>query len=82
MIIEIQIGNQSNGLECSPYIIAELSVNHNSKPDTILCVTEELEKTGVDAVKLQICKPRNKLRHTQSAVYLAPVLVYQSLNSN
>lgn len=40
-----------------PYVIAELSANHNGKLETALCIIEEAKKTGADAVKLQTYTP-------------------------
>lgn len=36
-----------------PYVIAELSANHNGRLDTALKIIEEAKKAGADAVKLQ-----------------------------
>ena len=36
-----------------PYIIAELSANHNGKLETAMKIIEEAKKAGADAVKLQ-----------------------------
>ena len=49
----ITIDNREIGAHCSPYIIAELSANHNGCLDTALKIIEEAKKAGADAVKLQ-----------------------------
>lgn len=43
--------------EQSPYIIAELSANHNGKLETAFKIIEEAKKAGADAVKFQTYRP-------------------------
>ncbi len=53
----IDIAGRRIGTDCSPYVIAELSANHNGKLETALRIIEEAKKAGADAVKLQTYKP-------------------------
>ncbi len=50
---KISIAGRDIGIEHSPYVIAELSANHNGKLDTAMKIIEEAKKAGADAVKLQ-----------------------------
>lgn len=52
-MIDIQIAGRSIGPSFPPYIIAEMSANHNGKIDTAFRIIEEAKKAGADAVKLQ-----------------------------
>lgn len=54
---EISIAGRQIGQDFAPYIIAELSANHNGKLETALKIIEEAAKTGADAVKLQTYRP-------------------------
>ncbi|MDB9998560.1 N-acetylneuraminate synthase family protein, partial [Alphaproteobacteria bacterium] len=49
----ITIAGRHIGVTEPPYIIAELSANHNGNLDTALRIIEEAKKAGADAVKLQ-----------------------------
>ncbi|SFR45014.1 N-acetylneuraminate synthase [Pseudidiomarina maritima] len=49
-------GKEISSLE-SPYIIAELSANHNGKLETAKKIIEEAAKAGADAVKIQTYRP-------------------------
>lgn len=50
---KISISDRPIGVGYSPYIIAELSANHNGKLETAIKIIEEAKKAGADAVKLQ-----------------------------
>jgi N-acetylneuraminate synthase len=54
---EIKIAGRHIGEAYSPYMIAELSANHNGKLETALRIIEEAKKAGADAIKLQTYKP-------------------------
>ncbi|POG13957.1 pseudaminic acid synthase [Pseudomonas putida] len=49
----ISIAGRRIGVDEPPYIIAELSANHNGKLETALRIIEEAKKAGADAIKLQ-----------------------------
>ncbi len=50
---KISINGRPIGLDYPPYIIAELSANHNGKLEIALRIIEEAKKAGADAIKLQ-----------------------------
>ncbi|WHS61997.1 pseudaminic acid synthase [Pseudomonas sp. G2-4] len=52
-IPSISIAGRRIALDAPPYIIAELSANHNGKLETALKIIEEAKKAGADAIKLQ-----------------------------
>jgi pseudaminic acid synthase len=52
----IDIAGRKIGPDAPPYIIAEMSANHNGKLDNALRIIEEAHKAGADAVKLQTYK--------------------------
>ncbi|UXL40468.1 pseudaminic acid synthase [Pseudomonas fragi] len=52
-IPSINIAGRRIAADAPPYIIAELSANHNGKLETALKIIEEAKKAGADAVKLQ-----------------------------
>ncbi len=51
--LEIEIGKDKIGDHCPPYIIAELSANHNGSLDRALEIVEKAAETGVNAIKIQ-----------------------------
>lgn len=57
MTQSISIDGRIVGPEASPYVIAELSANHNGKIETALRLVEEAKNAGADAVKLQTYTP-------------------------
>ncbi|MEI7230357.1 pseudaminic acid synthase [Pectobacterium carotovorum] len=50
---DIKINGRLIGQNESPFIIAEMSANHNGKIETAFKIIEEAKKAGADAVKLQ-----------------------------
>ncbi|KAA0690839.1 pseudaminic acid synthase [Halopseudomonas laoshanensis] len=52
-IPSISIAGRRIATDTPPYIIAELSANHNGKLETALKIIEQAKKAGADAVKLQ-----------------------------
>lgn len=53
---KIQINGRDIGIDFPPYIIAELSANHNGSLETALKIIEQAKLCGADAVKLQTYK--------------------------
>ncbi|MFM0324946.1 pseudaminic acid synthase [Caballeronia glebae] len=53
----IQIAGRSIGPKHPPYVIAELSANHNGDLGTALRIIDVAKKAGADAVKLQTYRP-------------------------
>jgi pseudaminic acid synthase len=49
----IVIAGRRIAADAPPYVIAELSANHNGKLDTAIRIIDEAKKAGADAVKLQ-----------------------------
>ena len=53
----IKIGNKEIGSHSKPFIIAEMSGNHNQSLDRALYLVELAAKSGADAIKLQTYTP-------------------------
>ena len=51
--VKIEIAGRQIGGSAPPYVIAELSANHNGNIETAFRIIEEAKKSGADAVKLQ-----------------------------
>lgn len=51
--MHITIAGRHIGADQPPYVIAELSANHNGRLDTALRLVEEAKVCGADAIKLQ-----------------------------
>jgi N-acetylneuraminate synthase len=54
---KILIGNREIGLDFPPYIIAELSANHNGDIEKAFEIIEQAKKSGADAIKIQTYRP-------------------------
>ena len=49
----MEINSQKIGLDHQPYIIAELSANHNGSLDSAMEIVRQAKLVGASAVKLQ-----------------------------
>lgn len=54
---KIQIAGRDIGTEFPPFLIAEMSANHNGSLGTALKIIDVAKKNGADAVKLQTYRP-------------------------
>lgn len=53
----ITINGRAIGASHKPYVIAEMSANHNGNLDTALRIIQEAKQAGADAVKIQTYRP-------------------------
>ncbi|MDK9707984.1 MAG: pseudaminic acid synthase [Desulforhopalus sp.] len=53
----MKIDNREIGTGCQPYIIAEMSANHNGNIENAFRIIEAAKKSGADSVKLQTYRP-------------------------
>lgn len=57
MVKDIVIGDRIIGSSAKPFIIAELSGNHNQSLERAMKIVEEAKNAGADAIKLQTYTP-------------------------
>ena len=57
MTNNIHIDGRIIGRNQAPYIIAEMSANHNGQLDIALRIIEEAKRAGADAIKMQTYRP-------------------------
>jgi pseudaminic acid synthase len=57
MTSEMTIAGRKIGQHFPPYVIAEMSANHNGKLDAALRIIDEAHQAGADAVKIQTYRP-------------------------
>lgn len=54
---QIEIAGRPIGNDHAPYIVAELSANHNGSLDQCFSIIDEAARAGADAIKLQTFRP-------------------------
>ena len=57
MVEQFLINGRAIGENAPPYIIAEMSANHNGKIEQAFKIIEEAKKAGADAIKIQTYRP-------------------------
>eukprot|EP01031_Cornospumella_fuschlensis_P010108 gene10108-12391_t len=53
----MKIAHREIGIQCAPFVIAEMSGNHNQSLDRALEIVEAAAKTGAHALKIQTYTP-------------------------
>ena len=66
----MKINDRKIGLDYPPYIIAELSANHNGSMETALKIIEQAKLCGADAVKLQTYKADTITLNSQNEEFM------------
>lgn len=66
----MKINNRKIGLDHPPYIIAELSANHNGSMETALGIIKQAKLCGADAVKLQTYKADTITLNSQNEEFM------------
>ena len=56
-MLNFKIDNRLVGSGCPPYVIAEMSANHNGKIERAYKIIDMAKRAGADAVKLQTYRP-------------------------
>ncbi len=56
-MLKFKIDNRLVGSDCPPYVIAEMSANHNGDIQNAYKIIEMAKRSGADAVKLQTYRP-------------------------
>jgi len=66
----MKINNRNIGVDYLPYIIAELSANHNGSMETALEIIKQAKLCGADAVKLQTYKADTITLNSQNEEFM------------
>ena len=67
---QIKINDRIIGYGASPYVIAEMSANHNGDINTAYSIIEAAKSTGADAVKIQTYTPDTITLNSQNEEFV------------